>query len=52
MATRQDQSERSTWVMRRCLEVCRVIAQHLAPFMPNKSAEILEKLHYVSNPMI
>lgn len=42
--------ERLPGVMRRCLEVCRVIAQHLAPFMPNKSAEILEKLHYTSNP--
>ena len=41
--------ERLPGVMRRCLEVCRVVAQHLAPFMPNKSVELLKKLHYTSN---
>jgi methionyl-tRNA synthetase len=40
--------ERLPGVMRRCLEICRAVAQHLAPFMPNKSAELLEKLHYTS----
>ena len=35
-------------VMRRCLEICRIVAQHLAPFMPNKSAELFSKLHYTA----
>jgi methionyl-tRNA synthetase len=40
--------ERLPGVMRRCLEVCRAVAQHLASFMPNKSVELLDKLHYTS----
>jgi len=41
---REGQTERLGGVMRRCLEVCRVAAILLAPFCPNKSRELADKL--------
>lgn len=41
---REGKTERLSGVMRRCLEVCRVAAILLAPFCPNKSRELADKL--------
>ena len=41
---RNGQTERLAGVLRRCLEVCRVAAVHLAPVCPEKSAELCRKL--------
>ncbi len=41
---REGRSERLAGVMRRCLEICRVAALHLAPFCPTKAEELLRKL--------
>jgi methionyl-tRNA synthetase len=41
---REGQAQRLAGVMRRCLEVCRVAATLLAPFCPDKAAELGAKL--------
>lgn len=41
---RNGQVERLGGVLRRCLEVCRVAAVHLAPVCPHKAAELCQKL--------
>ena len=42
---REGNTERLAGVMRRCLEVCRIAAWQLSPFMPEKSRLLLNKLH-------
>ncbi len=41
---REGRTERLAGVMRRCLEICRVAAQHLAAICPNKCAELGRRL--------